>query len=110
MLVLAAALFSTSQAHLCIKDPQCLACEQTFEACPPDPIFHSVEELRFEYADGTCSCDLNTCHEKESQYSFFDIGDIPVVVFRLKCCPGALTCTNVKERAKRAIATDTNGR
>ena len=94
MFVVAATLFASAQSHSCVENPQCFACEQTFEACVPDPVFHSDEELRFEYGDGMCSCDADTCHETESQYSFIDpVTEIPIVVFRLKCCPTPISCT-----------------
>ena len=95
MFALIATLGALSKTHACVPDPKCLACEQSFEACVPDPIFDNDEETRFEYADGMCSCDKDTCEAQEQQYSFVDpVTKIPVVVYRLKCCNNAMKCTS----------------
>ena len=43
MLALVATLGAISKSHACVPDPQCLACEQSFEACVPDPTFNNDE-------------------------------------------------------------------
>ena len=109
MFALLATLGALSKTHACIPDPQCLACEQSFEACVPNSIIDNAEEIRFEYADGMCSCDKDTCEAQEQHYSFIDpVTQIPVVVYRLKCCNNAMKCPTSTSTTTSSSSTTTS--